>query len=279
MQQLQNSGLERLTLIEWISAKSDSAIQTISSQIALLDRIVDLHSSPVNLIGLCQGGWLSLAYAALFPNKINRLVLVGAPVDFHVGIPFPLSFFYSMAQYSGFIGLTELIDFWSNNFTASTCQILHGRDMRLIWPYSENQTLQMTDALQMPSTHTDTIRKQTIEAYHVWDHRLMDLSAPYFWEIAQCLYRDNQLKCGKLFLLDSQIDLKSVTCPLYLLAGKHDKIVPKEQVLAAAALVGTPSDAIHQSIAPCGHLALFMGNDTLTNYWPNIAKWILARNL
>jgi hypothetical protein len=29
--------------------------------------------------------------------------------------------------------------------------------------------------------------------------------------------------------------------------------------------------------APCGHLALFVGQDTLKNIWPGIARWLSSR--
>src|SRR5262249_1283532 len=39
----------------------------------------------VNLIGVCQGGWMALVYAARYPSKIRGLVLAGAPVDINAG--------------------------------------------------------------------------------------------------------------------------------------------------------------------------------------------------
>jgi pimeloyl-ACP methyl ester carboxylesterase len=46
---------------------------------------VDEIGAPVDLIGLCQGGWLALVYAARFPEKVRRLVLAGAPIDIRAG--------------------------------------------------------------------------------------------------------------------------------------------------------------------------------------------------
>jgi poly(3-hydroxyalkanoate) synthetase len=65
-----------------------------------------------------------------------------------------------------------------------------------------------------------------------------------------------------------------VTCPIYLLAGEKDHIVSIDQILATIALVGTPPHDITISRAPCGHLALFMGFETLKHYWPPITKWL-----
>ena len=53
----------------------------IDSYLSDLNVAVDDVGPPVDLIGLCQGGWLSLVYAARFPGKVRRLVLAGAPID------------------------------------------------------------------------------------------------------------------------------------------------------------------------------------------------------
>ena len=37
----------------------------------------------INLIGVCQGGVLSLCHAALHPEKVRNLVLTVTPIDFH----------------------------------------------------------------------------------------------------------------------------------------------------------------------------------------------------
>ena len=63
----------------------------------------------VDLIGLCQGGWLALTYAALFPLKVRKLVLAGAPIDVAAGtsrLPqlahdTPLAIFHELANLGG----------------------------------------------------------------------------------------------------------------------------------------------------------------------------------
>jgi poly(3-hydroxybutyrate) depolymerase len=46
---------------------------------------VDELGGCANLIGVCQGGWMALVYAARYPSKIRGLVLAGAPVDINAG--------------------------------------------------------------------------------------------------------------------------------------------------------------------------------------------------
>ena len=61
------------------------------------------------------------------------------------------------------------------------------------------------------------------------------------------------------------------------MAGVNDNVTPPDQALAAAKLLGTPTDLIVQETVPGGHVGLFMGNHTLKEHWPRIARWIAAR--
>ena len=75
------SGRSRVFVTDWRSATPEMRYFTIDSYLADLNVAVDQLGPPVDLIGLCQGGWLALVYAARFPTKVRRLVLVGAPID------------------------------------------------------------------------------------------------------------------------------------------------------------------------------------------------------
>src|SRR5438445_5823491 len=81
VQALQKGGVNRIYLPDWRSAVPDMRYLSIDSYLADLNVAIDEIGAPVDLVGLCQGGWLSLVYAARFPAKVRRLVLVGAPVD------------------------------------------------------------------------------------------------------------------------------------------------------------------------------------------------------
>src|SRR4029079_11259493 len=66
---------------DWRSATPDTRQLSIDNYLADLNVAIDEIGAPVDLVGLCQGGWLSLVYAARFPGKVRRLVLAGTPVD------------------------------------------------------------------------------------------------------------------------------------------------------------------------------------------------------
>ena len=69
-----------------------------------------------------------------------------------------------------------------------------------------------------------------------------------------------------------------VRAPMYLLAGAEDEVIEPEQVFAAARLTSTPGAGVEMEKAPCGHLGLFMGADTIAGAWSRIGRW-LSRDL
>jgi hypothetical protein len=50
--------------------------------------------------------------------------------------------------------------------------------------------------------------------------------------------------------------------------------VAPEQLLALERLVGTPPEHFRHDVAPCNHLGLFMGKQTLEENWPRIVHWL-----
>lgn len=76
--------------------------------------------------------------------------------------------------------------------------------------------------------------------------------------------------------LGQTLSLKTIACPLFLLAGASDDITTKEQVFAAESLVEMPRDHIERQFVPGGYISLFMGSRTLKDAWLRIAKWIAA---
>ena len=72
-------------MTDWRSASPDMRFLAIDNYLADLNVLVDELGGYVDLIGLCQGGWLALTYAARFPLKVRKLVLAGAPIDVAAG--------------------------------------------------------------------------------------------------------------------------------------------------------------------------------------------------
>jgi pimeloyl-ACP methyl ester carboxylesterase len=65
-------------MADWRSASADMRFLGIDEYLADLNVLVDGVGGLVDLIGLCQGGWLSLVYAGRFPAKVRKLIMAGA---------------------------------------------------------------------------------------------------------------------------------------------------------------------------------------------------------
>ncbi len=78
---LLENGIAHVALTDWKPATEDMKDLEINNYLAELIVAIDDLGGRVNLVGLCQGGWVSAMVAARFPDKVNSLVLAGAPID------------------------------------------------------------------------------------------------------------------------------------------------------------------------------------------------------
>src|SRR3954465_1514781 len=91
---LRLAGIERLFMTAWRSASPEMRFLGIDDYLADLNILVDQVGGLVDLVGLCQGGWLSLLYAGRFPDKVRKLVMAGSPLD----IPAPHPQLFSLSR-------------------------------------------------------------------------------------------------------------------------------------------------------------------------------------
>jgi poly(3-hydroxyalkanoate) synthetase len=236
---------------------------SIDSYLADLNVAVDELQPPVDLIGLCQGGWLALAYAARFPHKVRRLVLVGAPVDIAA----------EQSELSRLAAQVPLAAF--EEFVSSQGGRVRGRLMLRMW----GPTLGAQDerrVLQVPPDDHSAATKGLLARFREWYDLTVDLPGTYYLEVASWLYKENRLAEGRFVALGRRIDLASVHQPIFLLGARDDELVAPKQLFATARRVGTPKQHIEMATEPCGHLSLFIGAETITRSWVRIAAWLRA---
>lgn len=257
---LQQGGLHRVYVTDWRSAEPDMRYFSIDSYLADLNIAVDEIGPPVDLVGLCQGGWLSLVYAARFAEKVRRLVLVGAPVD--VSVQSELSRAVANVPKQA---LDELV--------RRAGDIVSGEHMLHLW--SGSFSLQDAEvALQRNLVDETDESKTLLNRFERWYGKPLDLPGSYYLEVTDWIFRENRIAQGRFIALGRKIDLAEVRVPVFLLAGADDVVVPLDQAFATARLLGTPPACVERGIEPCGHLGLFMGCTALSNSWSRIARWL-----
>ena len=262
---LQSNGVNRVFLTDWKSATEDMKDFDIDQYLAELHVAIEDLSGRVNLVGLCQGGWMSAMYAARFPHRVASLVLAGSPIDTDAGNgpikrlahTHPASFYQELVLAGG--GLMR------GDFMLSGWKNMHPEQHYL------NQYIDLYEHIDDPAY----LRKE--EVFERWYENPIDLPGRWYMQAIVQLFKENRLAKGHFVALGRRIDLKAITCPVYLLAGANDDITTREQVFGAREYLGTPQGDIRQKLVPGGHIGLFMGARTLKETWPEIAEWIAGQ--
>ncbi len=255
------AGLHRVHLTEWRSAGPDMRFLTIDNYLADLNVMVDEIGPPVDLVGLCQGGWMALIYAARFPGKVRRLVLAGAPVDVRAGHSMladltekiPLSTFAEIVRLGeGRVIGSRVLELWGPALAAE----------------ESVQVLQLAD--DIGAAQARELERRFAEWY-AWT---LDLPGTYYLEVVSWLFKENRIAQGSFPALGRAVDLADIDIPVFLMAARDDTLVSVPQMLATARLVSTPPQAIETLVEPCGHLSLFVGHQTLRRAWGKAARWL-----
>ncbi len=262
---LRGAGIERLFLTDWRSASPEMRFLGIDDYLADLNVLVDHLGGLVDLVGLCQGGWLSLVYAARFPAKVRKLVMAGTPVDI-------------AARQSGLSAIAEAtpLIMFKNLVSLGDGRVI-GRNLAKFWGSDAVATNDLRESLQTSQPAGSAEFTQLEAIFRNWNARTIDIPGTYYLEVIEKLYKRNELATGSFVALGQRIDLSRLRLPIYLLAGSADEVVTPEQLLAVARLVGTPPEHLRQEVAPSNHLGLFMGKRTLEEYWPRIVHWLTER--
>jgi poly(3-hydroxyalkanoate) synthetase len=258
---LRGGGIERLFVTDWRSAGADMRFLSIDSYLAELNVAVDELGAPVDLIGLCQGGWMALVYAARFPRKVRRLVLAGAPVDIAAGqsqlsqmtVQLPLAAFEEfVAAQGGRVLGQRVLQIWGTALIAD--------DSRRVLQLAPEDNSRAAEELQ--------------RRFEEWYDLTVDLPGTYYLQVVSWLFQQNRLATGSFVALGRKIDLARLYHPIFLLGARDDEVVAPEQLFATANRVGTPKERVVTASEPCGHLSLFLGADTIRDTWPRIAQWL-----
>ncbi len=260
---LRDGGIGRIHVTDWRPATPEMRFLSIDNYLADLNVAVDEIGPPVDLVGLCQGGWMALTYAARFPHKVRRLVLAGAPVDIAAGKS-------NLSQMTVQVPLAAF-----EEFVGSQGGRVLGRRVLAIWGTSliADNTRRV---LQLPPGK-DSKQTQELEArFKQWYDLTVDLPGAYYLQVVSWLYQQNRLATGNFVALGRRIDLSALRHPVFLLGASEDEIVAPNQLFATASRVGTPKEQIETATESCGHLSLFLGAGTIRNAWPRIARWLAA---
>jgi polyhydroxyalkanoate synthase len=228
-----------------------------------LDRCVDAvrraaSSERVNLLGICQGGTLSLCYAALHPGKVANLVTMVTPVDFST--PENL-----LAKWARELDVDRLVDTLGN----VPGELLNATFLALMpFRLTSQKYVGLADIVDDPRQLENFMRMER------WIFDSPDQAGEAFRQFVGWLFKENRLVRGTLELGGRRVDLRDVTCPVLNVYATQDHLVPPSASLPLGGLVGTEDYATYAF--PGGHIGIYVSGKA-RQVPQAIADWLGAR--
>ena len=221
------------------------------------------RAEAVTLFGACIGGLLAAMYAALFPGRhLRNLILYATPIDCspeHLG-PFRwitapgvrpeilVALFGNVPP--EFVGSTPRPLKWIAGYLGT----LLGRGDRL----SQDRSLATWIALNQ------------------WVSEGIPFVGEAFRQMIHDLIQRNKLVKGEFHLRGHQVDLKNITCSLLSIAGTQDFICRVPQAEAIIRLAG--SDDKEFCVLEGGHIGMMAGTEARQGLWLKVHRWLEARS-
>ncbi|MBI2041891.1 MAG: DUF3141 domain-containing protein [Candidatus Nealsonbacteria bacterium] len=234
-------------VMDWKSCtptRKNEGIEDLVKQVLIAS---DEFKQKFTLIGLCQGGWLSAAFTSLFPEKIDHLIVAGAPINAKIGGGYLQELVESCPQ----IYFEYLVTMGGG--------LMRGELMLTGW-----KMMNFADRVQ---DYTDlwcavgTEKFDKIHHFRNWYECSYHLAGRYYLEAVDMIFRRNDLWEGRMKLLGRKVDLRNISCSITSIAGEKDDITLIPQALA---LPGK-----HIVIPEVGHIGIFMGRKS-QEYWKQI---------
>jgi polyhydroxyalkanoate synthase subunit PhaC len=226
-------------------------------------------SEKVNLLGICEGGVFTTAYAALEPQNVNALVNTITPIDFHADTG------EERLGY-GFINL------WTRNLPPEEIDrlidahgSLPGQFMGAVFSMMTPMRSLLKYNVDMLDVADDEKKLLNFLRMEKWIADRPDHPGEAAKQWLKDLYQQNRLAKNELELGGRRVDLRRITMPVLNVYAKDDHIIPPATSRALGGLVGT--EDYTELALPGGHVGVFVGGRSQKLLGPGIAEWLGKR--
>ncbi len=208
---------------------------------------------PVDMLGVCQGGFLALCHAIARPAAIRRLVLMATPVDTSRG-DHRLGRLLRMA------------------YDTQPQRNVPGETLSAVFA-----SLRLTDLLvrryrRGGGEPADAVAQRRFRRMEEWMYDCPDQPARLVREMVTWHYLENRLANGRLELDGTPIRPGELQVPVLNVAARHDHLVPPESALALSGLL--PAGQVTSRLEPGGHLGLFVSRRAQRDLMPALGEWL-----
>jgi len=164
---------------------------------------------------------VGIGYAARFPKKVRRLVLVGAPIDIAA----------AESQLSRFVADVPLRMF--DELVRQGEGIVYGDRTLESWGISSGFN-EAEAVLQNPPDLDSALGRELCDRFRQWYAETLNLPGVFYLQVVKWLFKENQIAERRFVALGQQVDLTRLRAPIFLLAASNDEVVSVDQLFATA---------------------------------------------
>lgn len=256
-------------LIDWIPPRAEDKWRGfdayVNSDIADAVRAIQIYAGveQVSILGYCFGALLGLIYTALHSENVRNLITLTIPLDMstrqlpieHLTAAMTTRSAELIANIYGNAPAWMMFSFF--NQLAPTHHL-----------FNKFVGAQRTNSVN--PGYIDTFR-----LFERWLHSDVPMAGQMFLETSE-LWRENSLMKGTMKVGEAIADLARVACPLLNIIGDRDDIVnPKSSEPLPELVSSEDKQNLHY---PTGHMGAAISADSLKRLWPQITKWLGARD-
>ena len=239
-----------LTLEDYIERYIDGAVTALTEQ---------LDIPAVNLLGICQGGVLSLCYTSLHPDKVQNLITMVTPVDFHTEDNM-------LSNWTRDIDVDLMVD-TVGNISADTMNFSYM--MLKPWRLFVQKYVGVFDLMDNKKSMEDFLRMEK------WIFDSPAQAGETFREFVKLFYQQNAFMNGGLQIGDQHVELENITMPVLNIFAQQDHLVPPSASQPLGGLIG--SEDYSELSFKGGHIGIYVSSRAQKEVPSAIHDWLLKR--
>lgn len=239
-----------LALEDYVERYLDGAVQEILATQGI---------GALNLLGVCQGGTLSLCHTALHPERVQNLVTMVTPVDFQTDDNL-------LSKWVRKVDVDRMVEVLGNVPGALlNAAFISLMPLRL----SAQKYAGIADIADDPEALANFLRMER------WIHDSPDQAGRAFAEFIRWFFQENRLVRGGLAIGGRPVDLRRITCPLLNIYAAQDHLVPPSASLPLAGLTGSRDYSAFNFDG--GHIGIYVSRRAQELLPGTIAQWLAGR--
>ena len=222
-----------------------------------VDVICKRHGlAKINVLGICQGGTLSLCYTALHSDKVKNLITMVTPVDFHTEDN-------NLTRSAKYLDVDLLIDTMGNvTGDMMNTSFLAMQPFRLL----AQKYLDAVDIFQDEEKMKNFLRMEK------WIFDSPDQAGEAFRQFLKDFYQKNKLIKGELEIGEQQVNLKKINMPVFNIYAEKDHLVPPS---ASKPLQHAIASKDYSELSfKGGHIGIYVSGNAKQQISPAIGNWL-----